>query len=133
MSTAAATGFRGAGLAPSGGLTAGHLHAALLRSGERAEGSEVECMELKLHSSTARPPRPPTPLPRGFYPLICPGAEGGRSLDPTGGSGIHAIAAETYYLILARPLRSPAGAGTGVSEEEPGFFIFYILYSLSGS
>lgn len=92
---------RGIRSALSSRLTAGYLHMCAVKEQRAGGGSEVKCMALKLHSTAVQPSRS---VPQwGFILFNLPWTKEAGSSGLTGGSGIHVVACETYYLIALRP------------------------------
>ena len=66
------TAVRGIGSVLSSRLTGGHLHICAVKEQRADGGSEVKCIELKLHFTAVQPSRPLILLQRAFILLICP-------------------------------------------------------------
>lgn len=78
----------GVGSAPSSRLTAGYLHTCSVKERRAGGGSEVECMELKLHFTAVGPSRPLILFKEVLSFNLSWTDEAGSS-DLTGGSWIH--------------------------------------------
>lgn len=101
----------GVGSAPSSRLTAGYLHTCSVKERRAGGGSEVECMELKLHFTAVGPSR--------LLILFKEVLSFNLSWTDEAGSStwreeveFTAVECETYYLISPRPLGSPAEGET---------------------
>lgn len=101
----------GVGSAPSSRLTAGYLHTCSVKERRAGGGSEVECMELKLHFTAVRPSRPLILFKEVLSFNLSWTDEAGSS---TWREEVEftAVECETYYLISPRPLGSPAEGET---------------------
>lgn len=96
----------GVGSAPSSRLTAGYLHTCSVKERRAGGGSEVECMELKLHFTAVGPSRPLILFKEVLSFNLSWTDEAGSS---TWREEVEftAVECETYYLISPRPLGSP--------------------------
>lgn len=101
----------GVGSAPSSRLTAGYLHTCSVKERRAGGGSEVECMELKLHFTAVGPSRPLILFKEVLSFNLSWTDEAGSS---TWREEVEftAVECETYYLISPRPLGSPAEGET---------------------
>lgn len=120
------TAVRGIRSELSSRLTAGYLHTCAVKEQRAGGGSEVKCMELKLHFTAVQPSLSPILLQRGLSFNLSWTEKAGSS-DLTGGSWILAVECETYYLISPRPLCSPA-EGETLSNSSEGIRWFHSPY-----